>query len=232
MKILCLFTGSFFFATVLTAIPSFAQNLTPGQFAINWCMTKAKSRLGEMNQSKHNWSCGRAARRHGPFKHQNELGRSAVIEICRGNFELARDFVIACQCHNPAEHAVVWNDWGNVVTWAQNHLLCAADRNHHAEGRACEAQGMVWIQGRCLPRSPPQQSGQFFIAVEHECRDMGTPSGNVGTGRFYTQFGGPSCEAAKSQAGSWASGADQCRLRQSNWFQVRWTFTNNGICSQ
>lgn len=89
---------------------------------LDWCLTRATSRLFEMNHG----ACKRAYAKHGN-KSQNHLAKSAIVEICRGNDGLAKDLIKACQCHNLGVLQNTWNTWPAVRKYAINHKICKAD---------------------------------------------------------------------------------------------------------
>ncbi|RWQ30229.1 MAG: hypothetical protein EOS21_32425 [Mesorhizobium sp.] len=109
---------------------------------VDWCITRATSKLREPNHG----ACKRAAAKHGWNKSQNEMGQSAVVELCRGNDQQAEEYIRACQCHNPGIMPNVLVTWPQLREWANQHPLCMNDREAHA----CSAGGGTWSNGKCI----------------------------------------------------------------------------------
>lgn len=109
---------------------------------VSWCTSSgAKSSLRE-KLSKGS-ECRKAFLRHGD-KSENNLGLSAIKEICLGNNDLAKDFVRACDCHNPGDLTAVWKEWWNIVDWAKAHPYCEQWANWGRQATKCRSSGKIW----------------------------------------------------------------------------------------
>jgi hypothetical protein len=112
---------------------------------LSWCTDpgRAKSKLSEKNLNK----CGDELIKHGN-KSENELGLSAIKEICLGHDDIARALIRACQCHNIAGYNAVLDDWPVVVEWAKRHPYCEQWANWVQQATDCRNNGNLWDDDR------------------------------------------------------------------------------------
>ena len=167
-----------------------------------WCMYDAQSRLREPNHR----ACKAAAARHGFDKSQNDMGFSAIRELCRGNDAQAEEYIRACQCHNPGVMPKVMQTWSYLREYALQHPVCQQD--------TCLREGGEWRDSTCMtkkaedlaPTVPAQRViDTHFVAADIMCR---SPSGS--TGHVNRVVGDTSCQAAKQKLDAWAREADRC----------------------
>jgi hypothetical protein len=197
-----------------------------GIFDVNWCRVHAKSRLLEMNHGL----CKRMALKYGN-KHQNELGKSAIVEICRGHPDRARGYLEACQCHNPGMMANIDHDWPLILNWAKAHADCIKDRDITEQCRPPN----YWRDDRCNPPSgggstPPPMP--YIAAMNVQCSDRSTTStSNIGRGNFARQIASrESCDDARSKLRSWVGERDRCMEQHNLWRMESWKFQDTDRC--
>jgi hypothetical protein len=196
---------------------------------VSWCTSSgARSSLNELLGKGS--ECRSALVRHGN-KSQNELGLSAIKEICLGNYDNAKDLIRACDCHNPGDFQSVWNDWEKVVAWANQHPYCAQWQEWIDEANACRSAGNQWDNDRriCIDAVLPEPLSptfSFFVSTEIVCR---SESGSIM--RMYPQFGSDeSCSDASTKASTFVQEKDRCSEQANYWRMFDWKYVDTATC--
>lgn len=139
----CILAALFFTASLPRTANSYETIYTmgPGIENLSWCTDpkRARSKLSEKNMEK----CTDDRIRHGN-RSENELGLSAIKEICLGHDSIAQSLIKACQCHNNAGYNAVIRDWAKVKAWALKHPYCRQWTKLTEQAQACRAKGDTW----------------------------------------------------------------------------------------
>lgn len=201
---------------LISTIPNFGstQTLNGKPWSVenvDWCITRSGGvRLPYLSGSY----CKQAAAKFGFDKNQSDMGQAAVVAICRGENQKAREYIKACQCHqkdHPTIWPNTWTTWNELVSWVSNHPLCTED----LKARACveNNSGVVWKDGKCIPKPADtiknfneNGSTQPYVSVLRL-----TCKSNIGTGSVDFAFRGNSCPEALSAA---ANEANRLRCTQ------------------
>ena len=129
---------------------------------VDWCLSRSG---GVPLRSLHGSYCKKLGLLYYGNKNQADLGKAAIIAICRGEFDKARQYIDACQCHqhnNPVVLQNTWKTWNDLVEWANNNVICKLDRQ--AQGCASN-KNYVWKNGRCILKPRPKRNTYFPICT-------------------------------------------------------------------